>query len=279
MSLRKRYALIIMFVAAMQIIGFLIAGILADNQNENNAMYQKAIHIESEELFRYGMETNSGDAFVYGELKAIDTVSYPEIEGEYMCLLKVKERYERHERTVTEKDKDGETHTKTEYYYQWDEQSKESMHSSEISFCGVIFDYGKISSPGWDYIETISADREWSWSSGEYVKVRYKFYGTETEYTGTVFTTLADNTISDSSPFFDGKTPEEALKQSTSNIEIIVFWIFLEMICGIATYWIWIYLKKREVVKNKRRGWRQWKKECSAWSAERKQNMFFRKRQ
>ena len=29
------------------------------------------------------MKTNIGNAFVYGELKAIDTVSYDEIEGDF----------------------------------------------------------------------------------------------------------------------------------------------------------------------------------------------------
>ena len=29
------------------------------------------------------MRTNVGNAFVYGDLKAVDTVTYPEIGGEY----------------------------------------------------------------------------------------------------------------------------------------------------------------------------------------------------
>ena len=51
-------------------------------------------------MFQYGMDTNVGNAFVYGDLKAVDTVTYPEISGEYMYVEKVKERYTKHTRRV-----------------------------------------------------------------------------------------------------------------------------------------------------------------------------------
>lgn len=41
-------------------------------------------------MFQYGMDTNVGNAFVYGDLKAVDTVTYPEIGGEYMYVEKLK---------------------------------------------------------------------------------------------------------------------------------------------------------------------------------------------
>ena len=62
--------------------------------------YNKAIKIESQELFEYGMRTNAGNAFVYGDLKAVDTVTYPEIGGEYIYIEKVKERYTLYTRQV-----------------------------------------------------------------------------------------------------------------------------------------------------------------------------------
>ena len=74
---------------------------------DDNERYNKAVKIEDEELLRYGMDTNVGDAFVYGDLKAVDTVTYPEIGGEYIFCEKVEERYERHEEKVTKTDPDG----------------------------------------------------------------------------------------------------------------------------------------------------------------------------
>ena len=53
------------------------------------------------------MDTNAGNAFVYGNLTAIDTVSYPDIKGQYMYVEKKKSnrKYRRHTRTVTKKKK------------------------------------------------------------------------------------------------------------------------------------------------------------------------------
>src|SRR5699024_9745301 len=89
----------IAIVAIMFVIGFFISDKITDYENDKNAEYQKAIHIEDSELFQYGMDTNIGNAFVYGDLEAVDTVTYPEIGGEYMLVEKVKEKYTMHTRT------------------------------------------------------------------------------------------------------------------------------------------------------------------------------------
>src|SRR5699024_9003663 len=90
----------IAIVAIMFVIGFFISDKITDYENDKNAEYQKAIHIEDSELFQYGMDTNIGNAFIYGNLEAVDTVTYPEIGGEYMLVEKVKEHYNMHTRQV-----------------------------------------------------------------------------------------------------------------------------------------------------------------------------------
>ena len=65
----------IAIVAIMCVIGFFISDKITDYENDKNAEYQKAIHIEDSELFQYGMNTNIGNAFVYGDLEAVDTVT------------------------------------------------------------------------------------------------------------------------------------------------------------------------------------------------------------
>ena len=90
----------ISIIAVMILIGILISGKISECQMDKNEKYNKAVKIESQEMFRYGMDTNVGNAFVYGDLKAVDTVTYPEIGGEYMYVEKVKERYTMHTRTV-----------------------------------------------------------------------------------------------------------------------------------------------------------------------------------
>ena len=97
----------ISIIAVMILIGILISGKISECQMDKNEKYNKAVKIESQEMFRYGMDTNVGNAFVYGDLKAVDTVTYPEIGGEYMYVEKVKERYTMHTRTVTHTDGKG----------------------------------------------------------------------------------------------------------------------------------------------------------------------------
>lgn len=216
-------------VATLLVIGILISGKISEQQMDKNEIYNKAVKIENTDLFQYGMKTNVGNAFVYGELEAVDTVTYPEIDGEYIYVKKVKERYEKHTRTV--EDDDG--NKKTETYYQWDVDETESKHCEEISFLDTVFPYGKIITPSSRHIDTIKGDKEWSWKSGERVKVRYKYYGVDTKYTGTIFTDLRNGTISDSTPFYEGKGINETVEHLQSGAGIVIFWIFwIMLICG-----------------------------------------------
>lgn len=102
----------ISIIAMMLLIGFVISGRISNYILDRNEKYNKAIKIESSDLFEYGMRTNVGYAFVYGDLKAVDTVSYPEINGEYMYIEKIEEHYNMHTRTVTTTDSKGKTHTR-----------------------------------------------------------------------------------------------------------------------------------------------------------------------
>lgn len=134
-------------VAVMLVLGFILGDKIQDRQNDKNAEYYKAVHIDSAELFQYGMDTNVGNAFIYGDLNAIDTVTFDEIGGEYMYVEKVEEHYNRHTRVVTRtRTVNGktQTYTETEVYYSWDYHDSWDKHSKNISFCGIDFDYGKI---------------------------------------------------------------------------------------------------------------------------------------
>lgn len=237
MEITKREIIVsIAIIAVMLIIGFIISGNITNYENDKNAEYQKAVHITDFELFQYGMETNVGNAFVYGDMQAVDTVTFEEIGSEYLYVEKIKERYERYEKEVTKKDKDGKEYKETEVYYEWETASRESKYVDEIEFCGIVFPYGKIVLPGKQHIDTINGGKEWSWKSGEFVKVRYKYYGVSANHTGTIYTRLADNTISDNSPFYENCTIEQALKSCTSGDENILFWIAWILFTGACVY-------------------------------------------
>lgn len=208
----------IAIIAVMFTIGFIISGKITEHQIEKNAEYQKAIHIEDRDLFEYGMRTSVGNAFVYGDMRAVDTVTYEEIGGEYLYVKKVKEKYTRHTRRV----KSGKTYH-TQVYYTWDRVGSEDKKCDKINFCGIDFKSKKIEFPSADYIDTIK----------ESSHIRYKYYGVPTYHNGTIYTQLADGTISDDSRFFEDYTIDEALENCTSDAGNVIFWVlWVILICG-----------------------------------------------
>lgn len=228
MEITKREIIFsIAIVAVMLAIGFFISDKISDWQNDKNAEYQKAIHIEDSEMFRYGMDTSIGNAFIYGDLVAVDTVSYPEVGGKYMYIEKVKERYTMHTRQVPHtRTVNGRTQTyyTTEIYWTWDTVGKEELLVNEISFCGEIFPVEKIHLPSSDHIGTIRASSD----------IRYQYYGVGIEHTGTIFTNLRDGTISDNSRFFKNCTITDALDICTSGVWAVIFWgVWIILICAV----------------------------------------------
>ena len=215
----------ISIIAVMLLIGFVISGKISQIQSDRNAKYNKAVKIESADLFRYGMDTNVGNSFVYGDLEAVDTVTYTEIGGEYMYVEKEEEHYNRHTRTYTTTDGKGHTKIHTEVYWSWDYAGSESKQCKEVSFCGIVFDSNKIELPSADYIKTIK----------ESSHVRYKYYGTKTKYTGTIFTELKDKTISDSTSFYE-LSIEETKDLLEKNSGVVIFWIIWIIVMVLAVF-------------------------------------------
>lgn len=213
-------------IAVMILFGILISSKISEYQMDKNEIYNKAVKIESQEMFQYGMDTNVGNAFVYGDLKAVDSVTYPEIGGKYMYVEKVKEKYTMHTRTVTHTDSKGHSYTTTEVYWTWDRVGSEDVKCKKISFCGVKFASNKIDLPDADYIDTIK----------ESSHIRYKYYGTGVEYIGTIFTDLRGKTISDNTPFYNNSTIDETIKYLESDFPIIIFWIFWIILIGGCVY-------------------------------------------
>lgn len=222
-------------IAILLLIGVLISSKISEHQMDKNEIYNKAVKIKESNIFEYGMRTNVGNAFVNGDLKAVDTVTYPEIDGKYMYVKKVKERYTRHTRTVTYTTGSGKnktTHTRTEHYWTWDRVGREDKTCKELIFCGVTFPSSKIDIPSPDYIDTIK----------ESSHVRYKYYGTPTKFKGTIFAKLKDGTIPDSTTFYNDMSIDETYEYlKYGNWWLIFFWIVwivLIIACVIGFYYL-----------------------------------------
>lgn len=220
----------ISIVALMLLIGILISSKISEYLTDKNEIYNKAVKIEDQELFQYGMDTNIGNSFVYGDLVADDVVTYPEVSGQYMYIEKTKEKYTMHTRRVRHSNGKTTWYT-TETYWTWDYVSSESKKCQNIIFCGVLLDSSKIELPDSEYIDTVNESSD----------IRYVYYGIGDRFTGTIFTQLRNGTITDQSPFYQNRTINETLNYLESGAEIVVFWvlwIFLIIACVFGFYYL-----------------------------------------
>lgn len=222
----------IAIIAAFLIGGFLISGRIQDGIDDANARYNTAVKIDcldNNELFVYGMRTNIGNAFVYGKLEAVDTVSYPEVDGEYMEIEKTIEKYTRHTRqvahTMTVNGKTQIYYT-TEIYYTWDYAGSESKRCEKVRFCDVEFSSDRINLP-LEHIDTQT-----------FGNIRYIYEGSKTEYIGTLFSNLREDTISEGSDFLADLAIDEAVEyyKNTGAIKQVLFWFVWMIICGACIY-------------------------------------------
>lgn len=229
-KITKREVLVsIIIISIMLLIGIIIHENINDRLMLEYQKYNTALQIDNDsELFVYGMKTDVGNAFVYGDLKAVDTVTYPEIDGEYSYVKKIKERYTKHIRYVTKtKTVNGETKTyrEKEEYWTWDEIDRWSQHSNKISFLDIEFDYGTIDFPSANYITTIK----------ESSKIRYVYYGTGIKYTGTLYADLSDDTINETN-FYNNINIKETIEHLESGWELIAFWAVWVLLTGSSVF-------------------------------------------
>lgn len=205
----------ISIVAIFLIIGILISGKLNEAVMDANEKYYKALKVDTKEMFQYGMDTSIGNAFVHGDFEAVDTVSYPEIDGEYLYIKKVKEKYTRHTRTVVTTI-NGKTSTRTETYWTWDIVGTESEQSKEVSLLGIDFNTSQFDIPHGDYITTIK----------ESSHIRYKYYGYPAKSNVTIFTSLKDGNIGQSNiPIYKDLNIEQTIQRLEQNFGMAIFWM------------------------------------------------------
>ena len=210
-------------VSLMLILGLFIGSAISNHQMDQNQKYYEATHINTKQLFQYGLDTSVGDAFVYGTLIAKDPVTYPGIKEKYLSIEKVKEQYTMHTRVVS----DGKGHSHTETYYTWDEIDRESKEAKQVTFLGIKFKTSQLNIPSKDYICT----------QYENIDLRDKFYGYATKSTGTIFATLKNGDIGKKDvPFYHNMTIEQAIDKLTSNAYIYIFWILWLVLTALCVY-------------------------------------------
>ena len=202
--------------------------------------------IEDEQQFRYGMDTNFGNALVYGEIATNSPVTYDEIGNGYIYIEKVKEHYTRHTRTVTKTDSNGKTHTETEVYYTWDRVWSDSRQTDSINFCGSDFPSDTISLP----VHRLSLSE-----AGVKNRMNYIYHGMDDRFyynvtynniAGTVLANLKDGTMVSESYLYEDATPAEVIesKQGNETVTMVVFWVFWLILMAGCVYGF-VYLDNR----------------------------------
>ncbi|WP_346961365.1 hypothetical protein [Clostridium sp.] len=226
----------ISIIAIMLIIGVMISQRITQNHVDKMSEYNKALHINKQDVFEYAMNTNIGNSLVYGDIKSIDTVSYSsEVDGEYSFIEKVKERYTMHTRTVTKtRTVNGkvQTYTDTETYWTWDEIGREEKKCSGFILLGNEFGYSQILNPE-SFRQHIDTKKESS-------NIRYVYNGSPTEFKGTVYCNLKKGSLSKIG-FYNKMNIEQVLKEldkDTWNIVFWIMWILLTIAIVIGFYYL-----------------------------------------
>lgn len=216
-------------LSVMIVLGILIYGNIKEYETDRNAIYNKAVKFEDSDLFKYGMRTNVGNAFISGELKAVDPVTFDEVDGRYLSIKKVEERYNRHTRTVTSTtvvNGKPKTTTRTEVYYSWDYAGKEERNATKVLFNDIEFDASKFDLPGYMHIDTQKVSSH----------VRYVYEGVPSEMIGSVFTKLENNTISDDTTFYKDTTIEDLYGYLSVDIYGGIFIVAWTILTGIILF-------------------------------------------
>ena len=215
-----------LIVGVLFSIGFLVSSGIKKSVDEKNLKFRQAIQIrDSGTELKQACETDVGNAFVEGEFKAVDTVTWEGLDGEHLWIKRNKEKYTMHTRTVsyivTDSKGRPRTRFRIETYWTWDVVETDKNHSKEVSFCGNTYPY-----------DTFSYDMV---SYSRHVKntgfhTRDVFYYLPKEFRGSFFATLKDGKINSKPTLYQNTTIEELYKSATKSFAVCVFWVLWTML-------------------------------------------------
>lgn len=242
-------------VLASLIIFFLMLGLgfwlnvsLVDDVAKTVEVYSKAVKIDKDATqFEYAMDTNLGNALVYGEASCIDAVTIPQLQGEYWYIEEKTQRYTMHTRTVTVNGI-----TKTEIDYHWDTVKTRSWSAKQFSFLGKEFPCNILSNLDTNCLGVTKDDisdayrenfgRNHLYEDNKYYSsvgdLRYSYKVIPKTFQATVFTSLEDGTMKPPKGtqnsvllYYEQDIPEtiRAVKsdQAAGQIFFWILWIFL----------------------------------------------------
>ena len=205
---------------------------------DKKVKYRKALKITDLEQFDYALKTAAGPAFVYGELEAMDPVYLDDSSTPFLSIKEETEVYTRHTRQVNKSSMVAgkyESHWEEEVYYSWDAVGSTTSHANEIRFANKTFPYSRFIFP-WlsQFHSTINRG----------INERVKRYVIPAHMTGSIFTTILEEDISEKSPFYKNCTPYEAMKKAIREHLILDIGLFVLACIAIIFFAVLIILPR-----------------------------------
>lgn len=234
MKVTKREIIASVFIVSLLLtLGMFISGKIQNSVDTKNEALTLAVQISTPGEFSRAMRTNLGRTLSYGTLEGVDLVSVPELNGSYLYIKKVREKYTMHTETYTVTDSNGNTQVRTRTYWSWDHAGFEDAASSRLTFLGQTFATDKFEL---NNTHTLSLDDELLADECPYRRrgnylyrgsdIRYYYQVVPTAFAGTVDAVLQDGAISGHASVSPNMTPEEVVERAMkwANVPIIIFW-------------------------------------------------------
>jgi hypothetical protein len=210
----------IAIIAIMMTIGLVVYNCLSDDLMLRHQDYNLSLSVENDEnMFKYAMSTDVGEAFVYGDFECIDPVSFDEIGGEYSYIRKVKK----------EKDSEGD----------WCTVDVLEKQCNNVMFLGKAFKYEEM-----NFFCSASKIKTIEKSYDE----KYVYYGIPAQGSGTLHADLKNDTIEDAT-FYLNYTIDESIELLESNWQSTLFWIWWILIVCFVVF-VFVYIDNRWLEDN-----------------------------
>lgn len=253
----------IIIICVSLVLGLIISNNVQDSMNRENQKYRLALRVDNDEAsFQHLLKTSAGDALVSGTIKAVDTVTNPEIKGEYFYIEKYIERYEVWYETETKVDSEGNSYTETVRKEGWRYYRNLTETANQYSFMGETFSTFNLELPyrsklplneqtltgntmaadvlyGWFYEH--SSWREWE---GD---LRWCYYVVRPSFSGTALVNLNDGKMTNAlnpqnNIAFEDISIENLLEKIDHRIDnfMVWFWIIWIIITAIIVFLFYV---------------------------------------
>lgn len=231
---KKEVLVSIVIVAVMLFFGILISSRIEDIDMQQIKELKTAIRVDTNYAFDYGMKTNVGNTLAYGELTAIDAVSFPELAESFLYISRTEEKHTKHSRVIS----DGEK-KKTLTYWRWDNTGRDVLISGYVLFLGKEMSTSCLHLPSAHSLRLSSeATIDRHNVRGNYIykskSVRYSYNYIPMRFKCTLHCNLENGSVGKSATVYKDQTIQNVVDEhvQSSEINTIVFWIgWVVIIC------------------------------------------------